>query len=59
MIFRERGKKREMTEDPILEVWSPREQKAVDDNHIKFAWAVRRMVKQPNADPKSYWDQAK
>ena len=56
---RERGEKKEMPEDPILEVWSPRDEKAVDDNHNKYAWAVRRMVKQPNADPKNYWDQAK
>ena len=54
---RVREEKKEMPEDPILEVWSPREEKATDDNHTKFAWGVRRMVKQPNADTKSYWDQ--
>ena len=59
MIKRVREEKKEMAKDPIVDVWSPREEKATDDNHTKFAWGIRRMLKQPNADPKSYWDQAK
>ena len=56
---RERGEKKEMPEDPILEVWSHKDETVVDDNHSKCAWTERRMVKQLNADPKHYWDQAK
>jgi hypothetical protein len=56
---RVREEKKELPEDPIVEVWSPREEKATDDSHTKFVWGILRMVKQPNADPKSYWDQAK
>ena len=56
---RVREEKKELPEDPILATWSPRGEKAVDDNHSQFAWEIRRLVKQPNADPKVYWAKAK
>lgn len=30
-----------------------------DDNHTVFAWTARRMYRNPNADPASYWPEAK
>ena len=44
---RVREEKRELPEDPVLTTWSPRGEKAVDDNHTEFAWDIRRLVKQP------------
>ena len=52
---RVREEKKELPEDPILATWSLRGEKTVDDNHSQFAWEIRRLVKQPNADPKVYW----
>ena len=56
---RVREEMKELPEDPVLVTCSPRGEKAVDDNHSQFAWEIRRLVKQPNADPKVYWAQAK
>jgi hypothetical protein len=53
---RVREEKKELPEDPVLVTWSPRGEKAVDDNHSQFAWGILRMVTQAN---KVYWSQAK
>ena len=51
-------KKKEQPEEPIKAVWSGEGEKAEDDNHTLFAWGCRRLFKQPNADPKGYWEKA-
>ena len=51
-------KKSEQPEAPIMEVWSEEGERVEDDNNSIFAWGVRRLYKQPNADPKSYWEKA-
>ena len=42
---RVREEKKELPEDPVLVTWSPRGEKAVDDNHSHFAWGIRRLAK--------------
>ena len=56
---RSREEKKELPEDPIMVTWSPRGEKAVDDNHATFSLSIRRLMKQPNEDPKVYWSKAK
>ena len=56
---RSREEKRELPESPIMVTWSPRGEKALDDNHSTFSWSIRRLMKQPNEDPKVYWSKAK
>ena len=51
-------KKSEQPEAPITDVWSEEGERVEDDNHSTFAWGCRRLYKQPNADPKSYWEKA-
>ena len=58
---RERGleeKKKERPEDPIKVTWSEEGELLEDDNHQLFAWSCRRLYKQPNCEPRKYWEQA-
>ena len=51
-------KKYEQPEEPIKVVWSEEGEKLEDDNHSQIAWRCRRLYKQPNMDPKAYWEKA-
>ena len=46
----------EAPEKPIVVAISV---EGTDDNHKTFCWELRRLYKNPNCDPKSYWADAK